>query len=125
MCNENHDIEDCTYYLQQTMEERSKFLSKNKLCYGRLKTVRKEHNAKTCSSRRSCKVCNGKHVTILHSYLRKKTAINSDKGLPDGKNEGVKCASANTGTDVISMCVVPIKVQYGNSGKVLETCPIR
>ena len=23
--NENHDIEDFTYYLQQTMEERSKF----------------------------------------------------------------------------------------------------
>ena len=32
--NENHDIEDCTYYLQQTMEKISKFLFKNKLCYG-------------------------------------------------------------------------------------------
>ena len=52
MCNENLDIEDCTYYLHQTMEERSKFLFKNKLCYACLKTVTKEHNAKTCSSRR-------------------------------------------------------------------------
>ena len=123
MCNENHDIEDCNYYLQQTMEERSKLLFKNKLCYGCLKTVTKEHNAKTCSSRRSCKVCNGKHVTSLHGYLRNKTAINNDKGLTDDeKNQGgVKCASVNAGTDVISMCVVPIKVQYGNSGKVLET----
>ena len=75
MCNENHDIEDCTYYLQQTMGERGKFLFKNKLCYGCLKTVTKEHNAKTCSSRRSCKVCNGKHVTTLHGYLRKKTKV--------------------------------------------------
>ena len=41
LLNENHDIEDCTYYLQQTMEERSKFLFKNKLCYGCLKTVPK------------------------------------------------------------------------------------
>ena len=123
MSNENHDIEDCTYYLQQTMEERSNFLFKNKLCYGCLKTVAKEHNAKTCSSRRSCKVCNGKHVTTLHGYLRKKTTINSDKGLTDdGKNqEGVKCASVNTGTDVVSVCIVSIKVKYGNSGKVLET----
>ena len=41
------------------------------------------------------------------------------------KNQGdVKCASVNTGTDVISMCVVPIKVQYGNSRKVLETHPL-
>ena len=34
MCNENHDSEDCTYYLQKAMGERSKFLFKNKLCYG-------------------------------------------------------------------------------------------
>ena len=82
----------------------------------------KEYNAKICSSRRSSKVWNGKHVTTLHDYLRKKTAINSDKSLADnGKNQGgVKCASISTGTDAISMCVVPIKVQYGNSGKVLE-----
>ena len=25
VCNENHDIEDCTYCLQQAVEERSKF----------------------------------------------------------------------------------------------------
>ena len=123
MCNENHDIEDCTYYLQKTMEERSKFLFKNKLCYGCLKTVTKEHNAKTCLSRISCKVCNEKHVTTLQGYLRKTAARNSDKGLThDGENqESVRYASVNTGTDVISMCVVPIKVQYVNSGKVLET----
>ena len=113
--------EDCTYSLEQTMEERSKFLFKNKLCYGCLKTLTKEHNAKT-SSRRSCKVCNGKHVTTLHGYLRKKIAINSDKDLTyDGKNTGVKYTSVNAGTDVISVYVVPIKVQYGNSGKVLQT----
>ena len=52
-CNKNHDIEDCTYYLQQRMEEKSKFLFKNKLCHGCLKAVTKEHNAKTCSNRRS------------------------------------------------------------------------
>ena len=123
MCNENHDIEDCTYYLQKTMKERSKFLFKDKLCYGYLKTVTKEHSAKTCSSKISCKVCNEKHMTTIQGYLRKTTAINSDKGLThDGKNqESVKCASVNTGTDLISMCVVPIKVQYVNFGKVLET----
>ena len=46
-------------------------------------------------------------MTILYGSLRKKTAINSDKGLTyDGKNkEGMKCASVNTGTDVISIYV--------------------
>ena len=62
-------------------------------------------------------------MTTLHGYLRKKTVVNSDKDLTDdGKNqECVKCASFNTGTDVVSMCAVPIKMKYGNSGKVLET----
>ena len=41
MCNENHDIEDCTYYLQHTMEERNKFLFKNEQCYGYLETVKR------------------------------------------------------------------------------------
>ena len=104
------------------MEERRKFLLKKKLCNECLKTVTKEHHAKTCSSRRYCKVCNGKHVTTAHGYLRKKAVINSDKALTDdGKNEVVKCASVNTGTDLTSMCLVPTKVRYDNSGKVLET----
>ena len=66
--------------------------------------------------------CAMENVKIIHGYLRKKTAANNKKGLTDGrKNQGgMKCASVNTGTDVISMCVVPIKVQYGNSGKVRE-----
>ena len=107
-----------TIYNKQWKKEAS-FYSKK--CYGCPKTVTKEHNPKTCSSIRSFKVCNGKHVTILHDYLRKKTTINSDRGLTDDKkNEGVKCASVNTGRDVISTCVVPLKVQYGNSGKILE-----
>ena len=36
VCSEKHDIEkleDCKYYLQQTLEERSKLIFKKKLCY--------------------------------------------------------------------------------------------
>ena len=66
----------------------------------------KGHNGKICPSRKYCKVCNGKHVTTLHDYLEKKTAINSDKGLTnDGENESVKVSLINTGTDVVSMSV--------------------
>ena len=34
---------------------------------------------------------------------------------------GVKCASVNTGTDVISMFVVPVKLQYGKTGMIVKT----
>ena len=55
-----------TIYSKQWKKEVSSYST---TCHGCLKTVTKEHNAKTCSSGRSCKVCNEKHVTILHGYL--------------------------------------------------------
>ena len=46
VCGERHDIEDCKYYLQQTLEERSKLVFKKKLCYGCFQEIKKDHNAK-------------------------------------------------------------------------------
>ena len=60
ICDE-HDIEECQVFLSQTMEDRSKTLYKKKLCYGCLGNVSKEHNAKSCTNRRMCKVCSGRH----------------------------------------------------------------
>ena len=59
-----------------------------------MKTVKNKHNAKNCSGRGSCIVSNGKHVAALHDYLRKKTAIQSEKCLTDAKKNqgGVKWA---------------------------------
>ena len=37
------------------------------------------------------------------------------------KNCGMKCAPINTCADVISMCVVLVNLQHGDSGEVLET----
>ena len=39
---EKHDIEDCKYYLQQTLEERSKLIFKKKLCYGYFQEIKKD-----------------------------------------------------------------------------------
>ena len=39
---------------------------KKKLCYGCLEAISKDRNAKKCSNRRSCKVCNGRHPATLH-----------------------------------------------------------
>ena len=39
---EKHDIEDCKYYLQQTLEERSKLVFKKKLCYGYFQEIKKD-----------------------------------------------------------------------------------
>ena len=72
LCSENHDIEDCVFFLQQTLEERSKLLYKRKLCYWCFEEVTKEHNVNSFANRRICKVCNDKHPTTLHGYVGKK-----------------------------------------------------
>ena len=124
MCNENHDIEaDCVFFLQQTLEERSKLLYKMKLCFGCFEEVTKEHNAKSCANRRICKVCNGKHPATLHGYVRKKSKNDNQKNdsvdTPNGID--VKCATVSTHRNVINMCMIPVNLRYGSTGKTAKT----
>ena len=69
-----HGREDCKCKcsLQQTLDKRSKLVVFETLCYRCLQEVKKEHNARNSSNRKRCKVCNGKHSTILHDFIRKK-----------------------------------------------------
>ena len=60
-CDKNHDLEGCQAYLNKSLEDRSKFIYKSKLCYGCLSSISKDHNAKKCKNRRSCKKCQEKH----------------------------------------------------------------
>ena len=71
VCGERHDIEDCKYYLQQTLEERSKLVFQKKLCYGCLEPMTMEHNAKDCKHRLTCKICRISHPAGLYRYTKK------------------------------------------------------
>ena len=113
----HHDIEDCPTFLTQPVQDRSKTVFKKKLCYGCLAAISKEHNAKKCSNRRSCKVCNGRHTTTLRGLKldKKDKASIKDKKSNGKQNEKMKCASINTYSDVVSMCIVPVKVKRKDS----------
>ena len=47
-CKKGHDLKDCLTYLTNSLEDRSRFLLKGKLCYDCLKGIKKEHTGKTC-----------------------------------------------------------------------------
>ena len=80
--------------------------------YGCFEDITKEHNVKSCTNRRICKVCNDKQPTALHGYVRKKkqndNQENDSVDTPNGVD--VKCATVNTGGNMISMCVVPVNL---------------
>ena len=117
-CDNQHDLDDCSTFMSQSIEERSKFLYRNKLYYGCYKTISKQHNGRSCKHRRTCKICKGNHPSGLHGYKPKKADGNSKDGEkekpPPLKNVSIKCSSK-----VISMCVAPIKISHPNSSKVL------
>ena len=90
------------------------------------------HNAKNCTNRKVCKVCNGKHPTTLHGLVLRKD--NSQKRSEkqnieetaenqsvSGNHKDLTCASVNMGSQVISMSVVPVKLVHENSNKVIST----
>ena len=72
VCRKSHSIEDCEDFLKLGIEERSKMIFKKKLCYGCYQKVSRMHNAKNCTNRKVCKVCNGKHPTTLHGLVLRK-----------------------------------------------------
>ena len=68
----------------------------------------------------------GKHPTALHGYVRKKvgnTQPQCNSKASEGRNDGevAAFASLNTGMEVISMCVVPVKLRHEDSNETLKT----
>ena len=137
ICGDGHDADDCSIFNGQTVEERSKTLARKKLCYGCYTPITADHNARTCKTRRTCKICNQKHPTGLHGYISKKKGINVNNGGDSTKgNDGgdgntllqsnfaevdVKCASTSFPANIISMCVVPVKLSHAKTKKEVST----
>ena len=134
LCNSSHDLDECRNF-NEMEEGRSKFLSKQKLCYGYYEKISQSHTARNCPIRRTCKICAGKHPTGLHGFKLKRKG--DDSSNDNRASEIIKsncanvsntqCAATGSG-QVLSMCVVPVKVQHKESNKeiitftMLDTC---
>ena len=116
-------------------EGRSKFLSKQKLCYECYEKISQSHAACNCPNQITCKICAGQHPTGLHGFKLKRKGDNSSSN--DKTSEIIKSNCANVSntqcaaigsSQVLSMCVVPVKVQHKDSDKeiitfaMLDTC---
>ena len=92
------------------------------------------HNAKTCTSKLMCSSCKGNHPTPLHGYVPKDKR-STDGGDQDPKKtdevlknsfaglDDLKCAATSKehGSNVISMCVVPVKVKHEHGANEVTT----
>ena len=135
LCNSSHDLDECRNFNEMEVEGRSKFLSKQKLCYLCYQNILQSHTARNCPIRRTCKICAGKHPTGLHGFkLKRKGDYSFDDNNASeivksncANISNTQCAAIGSG-QVISMCVVPVKVQHKESNKeiitfaMLDTC---
>ena len=58
-----------TSVMEKPLNERIKILKKGELCYGCLKTMAKDHNAKNCQQRLTCKIYTACHPTNNSPWL--------------------------------------------------------
>ena len=131
VCDETHDLDNCSLFEDQTIEERSKLLWKKKLCYGCYSPVSQDHNAKTSKQRRTFMICKQSHPAGLHRYLPKKKQPKVTSDPKDGVSPvdnkklmtsnfaemDIKCNSSSMESKIISMCVVPVKISHSKSKK--------
>ena len=136
VCSGKHDMDNCTVFNKQTVEERGRKLAKKELCHGCYMTVPADHNARTCRNGRVCKICNQKHLTSLNGYVPKSNIVTTSSANPiEIDNLGgnsvpvlnnfaemdMKCSSAGTSAKIISMCVVPVEIGHVGTKKEVST----
>ena len=92
------------------------------------------HNAKTCTSKLMCSSCKGNHPTPLHGYVPKdKRSTDGGDQYPKKTEEALKnsfaglddltCAATSKeyGSNVINMCVVPVKLKHEHGANEVTT----
>ena len=114
-CNGKHNLGNCQFYHEITVDVQNSFLKKNRLCCGCYAEISPKHTARKCKNRRNCKVCQGKHPTGLNGYKTK-----------DKKSPHEAKASNKSKTAMKSNCAGMQLQLYGNTatklGEVLSMC---
>ena len=109
-CNENHNPDSCSKFVEKSVLRRRDFVMKNALCF---RCLLAGHVVSECRTESRCGECESKfHHTLLHKLK---------KGLDETKQEETTCSSALSSSHAISgkfdkvfMCVVPVKIKYQN-----------
>ena len=107
------------------VKERSKFLTKQKLCYGCQEEISSTHTASNCPKRGGCKICLGKHPAGLPGFtFSTKKGYRNNSSTDDDKTVMSNCAYVGdyaSGLTVLSMCVVPVRVRHEKSNKEVKS----
>ena len=122
----NHQLDSCLKFMDMALKDRINFLSKKKYCFRCLQPMKPKHNAKTYDKRLNCRTCSGGHPTAMHGYVPKRKEDAQDDQRSNENDESVTNSFADVETlstvekhktNVISMCIVPVKVRAAAQGR--------
>ena len=88
---------------------------KMKLCFACCEPIGRSRVSRKCRNRKQCKTCKKSHPSCLHGYERKRHDSNRPKNVVSAE------INRDTESEVISMCVVPVKLRNKGSGIEVET----
>ena len=124
-CDGNHDLDAANFTMSFQLRIEAVFLKKNKLWYRCYRETKSTLTARTSNNRR---VCQTKHPSGLNGYKMKSKKTSDDDENKTGEQKGavksicvgIKNAATVVG-EVISMCVVLVRLRHCNSWKEVKT----
>ena len=119
-CQQDHDLDKCEDYIRKLIEERSKILEKSKLCYGCYVQVSTDHRVRSCKHGRISTICKERYPTGLHVCKRPSEKKPGDDNANNNRST-LTCVTTKMTANVVSMCFVPVRVKYVQSGKKVKT----
>ena len=127
LCNGNHDLDDCHEFRKYALAERRDFIRDKCLCFS---CYSANHFSRSCTNRRSCKVCTKPHPTALHDYQfgrpvgeHRTETINEDvesKATSTSDPMQTYCDN-NSNREIVLQPIIPVLVQHGRDGKQMKT----
>ena len=88
VCAQNHPLWRCSSFAEKSLNDRWDVIWKHGCCINCFG----DHLVRQCQSERRCRVCNGKHHTLLHRDRVQKKTVSSEE-TPDNRSNG---AGVNT-----------------------------
>ena len=119
-CAEDHLLDDCPVLQNENAEEKRKFIMEHFMRFG---CLRRGHRAADYKSRKLCKVCKGRHPTLLHENRPAPTTPTDTQLVPSRAmvNNGAVDVVAGASKLQSEMSIVPVKVRVKGGSLSLRT----
>ncbi len=130
MCQQRHDLEDCTAYLDKSVDDRRGFLKEKRLCFS---CFGRDHMHVCCVNRRKCRKCNKYHPTTLHidGFRREGDSpgceeSQSQPSVPSPPItptlvQSASCTATAGDNDEVLLGIIPVNVYQKATGVAIKT----